>query len=176
SWISDEEEAIRQARREQSGRADASALLLSALNEKTVLMDLTEGSKPELLQRLVDHALAKAGQHFDREQALQLLVEREHFAPTGLGNGIAIPHCRLLGLDRPVLVLARHRDGLVFGGVDDNPCTLILMILSSARDPGMHLKLLAATAHILGNQDIRLKIQQSQTSEEIVGILRDIAG
>ena len=63
-------------------------------------------------------------------QALQVLGEREQLAPTGLGNGIAVPHCRLRGLDNPVLFFGRHEKGVAFGGLDDAPCTLIFLMLT----------------------------------------------
>jgi len=82
-------------------------------------------------------------------------AEREKLFATGMGHGLAIPHCRLLGIDTPVVIWARLKTGVVFGGVDNEPCGLIIIILSSVSDPDSHMKLLGATARILGKGETR---------------------
>ena len=54
-------------------------------------------TKREAIEYLVDHACRASSEHIDRVQALQVLGEREQLAPAGLGNGVAVPHCRLMG-------------------------------------------------------------------------------
>ncbi len=174
SWVADEERVL-QAARGRGGAAEAAARLLSYLDVGRIRPGLRATDKSALLEELVDLARGEAGQHIDRAQALQLLIERERLAPTGFGHGIAIPHCRLIGLEKPVLIFGRHPQGVVFGGVDEEPCDLILLILSSARDPGEHLRLLASAAHVLGNDAHREKLRSGRSSQELLEIIGQIA-
>lgn len=174
SWVADEEKAIKQQSAVKSGKAEAASQILAYLNESRVILDVECKTKSELLGVMVNHGLKNSSQHFDREQALQLLGERERLAPTGFGHGIAIPHCRLMGLDKAMIIFARHKEGIVFGGVDESPCNLIIMILSSARDPRMHLKLLAATSHILGDEKVRNELLASSSAHEFIKIIKNI--
>ena len=98
---------------------------------------------------MVDYARLATDQHVDRTQALQVLGEREKLAPTGFGNGVAIPHCRLMGIDRSILFFGKHKTGIDFGGVDNAPSDLFLLMLTCARNPGEHLKLLSSAAPFL---------------------------
>jgi PTS system nitrogen regulatory IIA component len=128
-----------------------------------------------VLEEMVDRAREISDQHIDRAQALQVLGEREQLAPTGYGHGIALPHCRLMGLERAVLVFGRHPAGVVFGGVDEEPCDLVMLILSSARKPSEHLQLLAATAHILGDEEIRRRLRAAPDAEGMLAVLDEVA-
>ncbi|MFC1766156.1 cation:proton antiporter, partial [Planctomycetota bacterium] len=154
SWVAGEEEAVRSAARTKAS-SPAIERLLAILTPAHIHLDVTTENKQETIETLVSHAAEVADRHFDREEAIQLIKERERLMPTGMGHGIAIPHCRLLALDQPTVVFARHRDGIVFGGMDNNPCQLIVLILSGAGAPDEHIKLLAAMARLLGNEDTR---------------------
>lgn len=176
SWVADEENVLKQAGAQaRSGAGEAASRLLAYLGPDSVCVQFEAANKHETIDRLVDVARASSDQHIDRAQAVQVLSERERLSPTGFGHGIAIPHCRLMGLERPVLVLARHSEGVVFGGVDDNPCHLILLILSSARDPSEHLRLLAAAGHLFGNDATREALQAAESTDELLRVIRTVA-
>jgi Phosphotransferase system mannitol/fructose-specific IIA domain (Ntr-type) len=65
-----------------------------------VVADLRVSSKKQLLQELSE----RAGQLFglDRRDVFETLLERERLGSTGVGNGVAIPHGKMVGLDRVV--------------------------------------------------------------------------
>jgi PTS system nitrogen regulatory IIA component len=122
---------------------------------------------------LVAHARdLPGGAGINEEEALQLIGEREKLYATGMGHGLAIPHCRLLGIDEPIVVWARLKKGVVFGGIDNEPCRLIILILSRVGDPDSHMKLLGATARILGNADIRDALLAADSPRTFVKTIR----
>jgi len=174
SWVSGEETALRAARQRKTPSA-AIGQLLAILAPSDILLKLTTPTKEETLQALVDHAAKNADQPFDPEEALQLIKERERLMPTGMGHGIAIPHGRLLALDHPIVVFARHQEGLVFGGVDNSPCHLFALILSGAGDPDTHIRLLGAMAQLLGHEDTRQALLAASSGEEFFGIIHSAA-
>jgi len=128
-----------------------------------------------VIAELLDHARTQSDQHIDREQALQVLGEREQLASTGFGSGIAIPHCRLMGIDQPILVLGRHEAGVDFGGMDAHPCDLFLLMLTPARDPGEHLRLLSAAARVFAEEAIRNRLRLAEDGDAFIEVLRDAA-
>lgn len=158
-----------------AGPAAAARLLLSHVSREHITFRLKGAEKKAIIEQLVDHAIAHTDQHVDRVQTLQVLGERENMSSTGVGNGVGLPHCRLMGLDRPVLVFGRHPDGVEFDGVDDIPCTLFLLMLSSARDPAQHLRLLAAAGRLLGDDALREKLHAAHTPRRFLQVLKDVA-
>lgn len=71
-------------------------------------------------------------------------AEREALGSTALGRGLAVPHCKLAGLDRPWLVVGVHREGVDFGAPDGAPVHVFLAVVSPPAAPAAHLKVLAA--------------------------------
>lgn len=169
-----EEEAAHRARM-HSRRSEAVHMLLAHLPVECIRLNLSGNTKKEVIEELVDHACEVSEEHIDRVQALQVLGEREQLAPTALGNGIAVPHCRLRGIDNPVMVFGRHEKGIPFDGIDDEPCTLIFLMMTCARDPGQHLRLLAALSQILNSAEVRRQFNEAKSPQEIVDILTGLA-
>jgi PTS system nitrogen regulatory IIA component len=174
SWVAGEEEALRKAAKIPAPKP-AIERLLAVLTPAHIQLDITTGTKQETIQALVTRAAEVTERHFDPEEAVQLIRERERLMPTGMGHGIAIPHCRLLALDQPVVVFARHTEGIVFGGMDNAPCRLIVLILSGAGAPDEHLKLLAAMAQLLGNDQTRTKLLKANTPDDFYEVIKQTA-
>lgn len=174
TWVSGEEAALRAAQQRRTPSA-AIERLLAILSPRDILLDIDTDSKEATLQALVEHANHNSRHPFDQDEALQLIKERERLMPTGMGHGIAIPHCRLLALDKPMVVFARHRQGIVFGGMDNEPCHLIVLILSGAGAPDEHIKLLGAMAQLLGNEQTRQSLLKAQSPDEFFGLIHSAA-
>jgi Kef-type K+ transport system membrane component KefB/mannitol/fructose-specific phosphotransferase system IIA component (Ntr-type) len=173
SWVTDEEKEMQlRLATARPGPGEAARRLLSYVSEKNVAVDLCGDTRQEVIAELLDHALTTTSQHIDRTQALQVLAEREHLSPTSVGNGVALPHCRLMAVDEPVLVLGRHPGGVDFGGVDNRACDLFVFMLSSARNPREHLGLLSAATHVLGIESIREGLRSAGSPREFLDVLR----
>lgn len=166
SWLADEARAM--ARPALEGLAESARRLLDHLASPGIVLDVRGRTKQQVIREMLDAAAQDPDVHFDVEQAMQQLMEREDLAPTGHGQGVAIPHCRLMGLERPLVVLGRHANaGVVFGGIDERPCDLFVLILSSAREPAAHLKLLGAAAHVLKDAGCRARWRRAGRPEEL---------
>jgi mannitol/fructose-specific phosphotransferase system IIA component (Ntr-type)/Kef-type K+ transport system membrane component KefB len=174
SWVSGEEAAFKSASQSKPKGSDASRdLLLSALKPEYIAIDISADGKKAVIEALVDHARGLSrGERINKEEALQLIGEREKLFATGMGHGIAIPHCRLLGIDSPVVVWCRLKTGVIFGGIDNNPCDLIILILSSVEDPKTHMKLLSASARILNTEETRTKLREATDATTFIETLR----
>jgi mannitol/fructose-specific phosphotransferase system IIA component (Ntr-type)/Kef-type K+ transport system membrane component KefB len=173
SWVAGEEAELRATTRESERTSDPSRnLLLSGLRQDHVILELKADTKNSVIEAMVAHAHGlPGGEDIHEEEALQLIAEREKLFATGMGHGLAIPHCRLLGVDTPVVLWARLKEGVVFGGVDNEPCRLIIMILSSVSDPDSHMKLLGATARILGKQETREALLEAEDADAFIAAM-----
>jgi len=158
-----------------SGAGEAARMLLSYLSDDKIILNLRGNTKREVIEELTDHAIATADQHIDRAQALQMLNERERLAPTGIGNGVAIPHCRLMALERPVLVFGVHGGKVECGGMDSLPCCLFLLMLTPGRDAGAHLRLLSAAAHVFSDEETRQALRTAHDADAVLEVLRRCA-
>jgi PTS system nitrogen regulatory IIA component len=74
----------------------------------------------------------------------QQLLEREQLGSTGIGAGIAIPHCKLGGLRTGVVAIGLVPQGVDFGAVDGQPVKVFFLVVSPSGSPAEHLQVLAA--------------------------------
>jgi mannitol/fructose-specific phosphotransferase system IIA component (Ntr-type) len=79
--------------------------------------------------------------------------EREMLIPTGLPGRVAIPHARLEGLSRPVIVLGRSVKGVDFDAPDGHPANLIFLILTPLEDPNSQLEIISGIARAFKNPE-----------------------
>lgn len=77
---------------------------------------------------------------------VRVLREREELGSTAVGDGVAIPHGKVPGLQSLVLAMGRSKDGIEFSAPDGKPCRLFFLILSPESGAGQHLRLLAQIA------------------------------
>ncbi len=175
SWVTGEEEALKGGPKAPGSVAEAAERLLQSLTIERIDLNLPGRTRGEILEALVDRAAATTEQHFDRDQALQMLAERERLAPTGLGNGVAIPHTRLMGLERSILVLGRIPEGMDFGGPSRRECDLFLLMLVSHRHPAEHLQLLSAVGRVMGDSHLREALRHAIDPDSVMSILETAA-
>lgn len=119
-------------------------------------VDLAEATRPELLFPAltardgrsalaeISAGIAGALPGVSAAQLVRGFAERERLGSTALGAGLAVPHCKVPGLERAWVVVAVSRDGVEFGAADGQPVQVFFAVISPADAPAAHLKLLAA--------------------------------
>ena len=80
---------------------------------------------------------------------------RETIVPTGVGQGLALPHARMEGLDKPYVIIGQSNAGIDFDAPDGVDAEIICLLLSPADNPDAHLEMLAATAEAFAVDDAR---------------------
>jgi PTS system nitrogen regulatory IIA component len=88
--------------------------------------------------------LAREGAVKDAAELFRRLREREQLSSTGIGSGIAIPHCKMPGLTQAVLAVGLAPQGVDFGAPDGQPVRLFFVVVSPEASPAEHLRVLAA--------------------------------
>ena len=92
---------------------------------------------------------AKGKIRVDPEAMLHVLLEREKLGSTGIGDGIAIPHGKIAGLDEMVVAFGRSREGIDFEAMDGKPVHLFFLLMAPENSAGQHLKALAKISRML---------------------------
>ena len=136
-----------------------------------VVANLRVTSKKQALQELAKRAAEITKQ---AERAIfEVLIERERLGTTGVGNGIAIPHGKLPGLDRLYGLFARLEKPVDFDAIDEQPVDLICVLLAPESAGADHLKALARVSRLLRDKSICDKLRGTDKAEAIYALLTE---
>ena len=130
--------------------------------------DLPGGSKKRVLENLSSFITEQLGG--DSEQTDNLfhsLVARERLGSTGIGEGIAIPHCRAPGFKRIHGCLIKLSNPVDFDALDDQPVDLIFALVVPEEKNDEHLATLARVAALLQDETSRQSLRQCNSNEEL---------
>ena len=125
------------------------------LDERSIDLSLSAGSKDDAIERMID-LIGASGALTDRDLLIKAVRAREEVGTTGLGDGIAIPHGKCDGVDRPALAFARSDEGVKWGAPDGSLANLVFLIaVPEAAAGNEHLRILASLARSLVKADFR---------------------
>lgn len=139
-------------------------VLKDFMDRDLLLPDLKSTSKPEVLREMIS-VLVRKWPDFDAEAAFRVLRDRESLGSTGIGEGVAIPHGKLQGLERIVLVVGRSTTGIGFDALDHKPCRIFFMVLAPEQVAGLHLRILASISRLLKDESFRAGFLAAQGKE-----------
>ncbi|MEM7682578.1 MAG: cation:proton antiporter [Planctomycetota bacterium] len=139
------------------------------LGDRGVLIDPPAPTLEDLLRTMSHHAAEVAG--LPPEQVFDAVWRRESMMHTGLPNGLAVPHARLDGLSKSVLVLARCGDGVDFDAPDGQSARLVCLILTPDSDPGAQIEMLSLFAEAFAEADTRRRCLRARNATELRAVL-----
>jgi mannitol/fructose-specific phosphotransferase system IIA component (Ntr-type) len=140
------------------------------------LLEIPGGSKDEILESLVGHAIAcKALPRGRKEQVLEVLIERESRGSTAFGKGVAVPHARIPGLKKAAGIVARSAEGVDFRAIDGEPVHAFLLLISPENRADDHLATLRWISGAVRDPDFVSFIRQAQTAEAVLDVLQERA-
>jgi PTS system nitrogen regulatory IIA component len=134
-----------------------------------VIAHLRAGNKKQALQELARRAAEATGQQ--ERTIFEVLLERERLGTTGVGNGIAIPHGKLPGLDRLYALFARADQPIDFDAIDEQPVDLIFLLLAPQGAGADHLKALARVSRLLRDHAMCEKLRGTDGADAIYALL-----
>ncbi|MXO70512.1 PTS sugar transporter subunit IIA [Alteraurantiacibacter buctensis] len=134
--------------------------------------------KQAILDRL--SGLFARSYDLDAGLVLEYLEEREKLGSTGFGRGVAIPHARIPGIQRPVAALLKLNQPAQFNAADGLPVELVFGLLSPENSGAAHLHALAAISRLLRDEAVRDALADAPSEEAMYGLLtnatdRDVA-
>jgi len=128
-------------------------------------------SKKQVLQELAEKAATLTG--LPERRIFETLTEREKLGSTGMGQGIAIPHGRLAGIEKITGLFARLDSPVEFESIDDQPVDLIFLLLAPEGAGADHLKALARVSRVLRNQAVCEKLRAATTPAALYALLTE---
>ena len=138
------------------------------LSKDSVIADLTSDSKKNLLEELA--TLASKETDLDSRVILEALVERERLGSTGVGRGVALPHTRLLGLEKIFCAFVRTNP-VDFEAVDGKLVDLVFLLLVPEESGADHLKALSCLSKLLRDETVTAALRKASNVDEIYQII-----
>jgi nitrogen PTS system EIIA component len=105
---------------------------------------------------------------------LRIIQRRENLGSTGIGRGIAIPHCRSLVVNRLRLAFGRRNDGVEYQAIDGKPvCYFFLIVAPPLEISNQYLPVLGKIAQFAKETDVPDRLNAIQSAEEFFGLLEE---
>jgi PTS system nitrogen regulatory IIA component len=138
-----------------------------------ILLGLESVEREEVLKEMAGF-LKKRNRIMKEKDLYEKLTQRERLGSTAIGEGVAIPHCKMKGIKDPVVMLAVSTKGVNFHSLDGKPSHLFFLVASSPDTPSLNLQILAAIAHLVRKANSLLKkILEAKNISEILEIIRE---
>jgi nitrogen PTS system EIIA component len=135
----------------------------------TISVDLQGGSKDEILTELV--GLLRLDDRAT-DTLLRMLQRRETLGSTGVGRGIAIPHCRSLVVSKLRLAYGHHRRGVEYQAIDNRPVFDFFLIVAPPLEvSNQYLPILGKIAQFAKDADIPERLAGLQTADDFLRLL-----
>ncbi len=146
--------------------------VMDILVRDAVILNLGVQSKRDVLAEMAV-ALAKVEPQIESDRLLEVLEQREALQSTGIGEGVAIPHGKLAGLDRLVASFARSTAGVDFDSIDRQPTHHFFLLVVPDHSGGQYLKALARISRFFRDPDFRQMLSDAETLEDLLRIIEE---
>ncbi len=145
--------------------------LVDILNSDRIALDVSISSKKSLLEQAAE-LLSHSPEATDSRSIFDGLCQRERLGSTGLGHGVAIPHCRVdqAGVSGALIRLRRAID---FDSPDSEPVDLFFALAVPAQCSETHLRLLASIAEYFGDSDRREQLRAAQQDSDLIDLMNE---
>jgi PTS system nitrogen regulatory IIA component len=141
------------------------------LTPDAVVSHLKAANKKQILQDLAHKAAGLTG--IAERRIFETLSEREKLGSTGMGQGIAIPHGRITGIEKMTGLFAQLDHPVDFDAMDDQPVDLVFLLLAPEGAGADHLKALARVSRVLRNQTVCEKLRAAANSAALYALLTE---
>lgn len=130
-----------------------------------ILTDIDLAGKKQVLETLAA-GFAKITNKSE-DIFLQAFLEQEITSPSGIGNGIALPHIQIAGIEQPLSALLKLKKPTDFKGIDDMPVDVICCVASPEADGPHHLRRLSRLSRLLRDTDFCDNLRELEDEEDL---------
>jgi PTS system nitrogen regulatory IIA component len=138
----------------------------SLISPKRTLCRIEGGSKKRALE-LLANTIAQDVSGIEAEDLFRRLIARERLGSTGIGHGIAIPHCRVENCSGTVGALITLSEAVDFDSIDSQPVDILFAMLVPEKAHDEHLQNLAALAGALSSTEFREKLRSAKSDQDL---------
>jgi PTS system nitrogen regulatory IIA component len=141
------------------------------LSPDAVLAHVKATTKKQVLQEMAHKAALLT--RLPERRIFDTLIEREKLGSTGMGQGIAIPHGRIAGIEKMTGLFAQLDHPVDFDSMDDQPVDLVFLLLAPEGAGADHLKALARVSRLLRNQAVCEKLRAAPQAATLYALLTE---
>ena len=141
------------------------------LDKKHVILDIQKLERFDCLEEVLER-VATDGYLRNKMKALDELIEREQLASTAIGGGMAIPHVFTEEARRPLMIMARSKEGVAFESLDGKPVHVIFVAMAPRKDKDLFINILY---HLVRFLKVKENFQDIMEAKDIDGVLKVIA-
>ena len=141
------------------------------LEARSVLPELKATTKKQALQEIAQALAAIVA--IDKRIIFETLLTREKLGSTGLGQGFAIPHGRVIGLKRVTGLFVKLAQPMDYDAVDGKPVDLVFALLSPDHAGADHLTALAKISRVMRSPASVSKLRGTNTAEGLYAVLTE---
>lgn len=149
--------------------------LAEILKDELIFHQIEVPNSKKLLQYAA-HQFATCYADFDAEQLFINLHTRERLGSTGIGNGVAIPHCvTAWHSDEPITTLCAFfslKKKIPFAAIDGEPVDLVFVLLALGKKQQCHLDALAAISRKVMDEDTRKALRNAKNQQQLATLLK----
>jgi nitrogen PTS system EIIA component len=145
--------------------------LYQLLKESYIKVPLESNTKEGVLRELVD-LLCDSHSISDREDVYNKIKDRESAMSTGIGNNVAVPHCKCSCVDRLVAFLGISKEGIDFDSLDEKPAKIFFILVAEENNPGPHIKALAKLSRLLSSNSLREELLNAKDAAEVLSTIK----
>ncbi len=139
--------------------------------EDAVSLELQGTSKDDVLKELI--ALLRLDEKSDG-MLFKMLKRRENLGSTGIGRGIAIPHCRSLVVNKLRVAFGRKRDGVDFKAIDEKPVHFFFLIVAPPLEvSNQYLPVLGKIAQFSKEHDVPGRLMELTAPGQFMELLKE---
>ncbi len=140
-------------------------------SEEAVKLELEGTTKDDVLKELI--ALLKLDEKSEG-MLFKMLKRRENLGSTGIGRGIAIPHCRSLVVNKLRVAFGRKAGGVDFKAIDEKPVHFFFLIVAPPLEvSNQYLPVLGKIAGFVKEPDVPARLASVQSPREFLALLEE---
>tara|TARA_B000000477_G_scaffold110933_1_gene104758 strand:+ start:440 stop:889 length:450 start_codon:yes stop_codon:yes gene_type:complete len=139
------------------------------LTEDSIIIDCDSKSQKNTLE-VISNKMAELTST-NKDEIFQKLYEREKLGTTAFGNGIAIPHARVEGIQNAKIIILKLTEAIDFNSIDGNKVDIVMSLFVPNDNNEMHVELLSSIASLLDDQVFREKIRTANTASDVMMIV-----
>ncbi len=147
--------------------------LYNLLTQDMIIPELESYDMESVLREIV-RFLKRKNKISKEKELYEKLVQREKLGSTAIGEGVAIPHCKIKGIKNPIVMLAISKKSVDFCSADGQPSHIFFLVVSSPDNPSLNLQILAAIAHLVRKSNsLTKKILKAKNISAILEVIRE---
>lgn len=146
--------------------------IIDLLDKKSIMLNAKAKTKAETLDAAVE-LMVKSGKISDKEKYSKGVYAREEEGTTGIGEGIAIPHCKSDAVSKPRLAAMVIPEGVDFDSLDGEPVQLLFLIAAPDTEDNVHLDVLSKLSVLLMDEEFTAKLKRAESADEFLKIIDD---